>query len=115
MKVFSMLVLPALALGAATPKATDEAQVHSLDLGCLGAAPNILDCVGKITQVDPLGATDCITKFVTGIIGCVPGLSSLSDIPGFPSLPTGADNASQPAGTPATPAIPSLPAIPGLV
>lgn len=53
-----MLVLPALALGAATPKATDEAQVHTLDLGCLGAAPNILDCVGKITQVDPLGATE---------------------------------------------------------
>ncbi|KAF5970288.1 hypothetical protein FCOIX_10486 [Fusarium coicis] len=113
MKVFGMLVLPALALGAATPQATDEAQVHTLDLGCLGAAPNILDCVGKITKVDPLGATECITNFVTGIIKCVPGLSSLADVPGFPSLPAGTGDAAQPTGTPATPAIPSL-AIPGL-
>ncbi|KAG9504837.1 hypothetical protein J7337_004815 [Fusarium musae] len=114
MKFFGILVLPALALGAATPKATDEAQVHTLDLGCLGAAPNILDCVGKITQVDPLGATDCITNFVTGIIKCVPGLGSLADIPGLPGLPAGTGAASQPTGTPATPVTPSLPGIPGL-
>ncbi|KAF5624970.1 hypothetical protein F52700_9345 [Fusarium sp. NRRL 52700] len=111
MKVFSMLILPALALGAVTPRVTDNGQVHALDLGCLGSAPNILDCVGKITQVDPLGATDCITNFVTGIIKCVPGISSLADIPGFPSLPAGTGAAGQPSGTPATPAIPSPPAI----
>ncbi|KAF5665394.1 hypothetical protein FCIRC_10546 [Fusarium circinatum] len=115
MKVFIMLVLPALALGAATPQASDGAQIHTLDLGCLGSAPNILDCVGKITQVDPLGATNCITNFVTGIIGCVPGLSSLADIPGFPSLPAGDGTASQPTGTAATPAIPGIPSIPGLI
>ncbi|KAF5966766.1 hypothetical protein FBULB1_11510 [Fusarium bulbicola] len=120
MKVFIMLVLPALALGAATRFTLSTLAVLGLPLTSSTALARL---PRSIPSERPTGKPSAlrvcyekqylligcsITNFVTGIIGCVPGLSSLSDIPGFPSLPAGDGTASQPTGTAATPAIPGL-------
>ncbi|KAF5702000.1 mRNA-binding WHI3 [Fusarium globosum] len=117
MKVSTMLVFPALALGAATPKLP----VSSIDPACLESITSIADCVTKLKPTGAVTNTDvsaCIAQIVAGVQKCIPdfpgGLPSGLPI-GLPTgLPTGLPvplPTSLPGGLPGvgSPEIPGLP------
>ncbi|KAH7194789.1 hypothetical protein ACKRZS_006258 [Fusarium odoratissimum] len=108
MKASAMLVFPALALGAATPKLP----VPSLDPACLQSITSISDCIKNLKPTSAVALTDvatCLTELVAGIQKCIP------DVPG--GLPTGLPTGLPvPLPTPLPGGLPGggIPGVPGL-
>ncbi|KAF5606417.1 uncharacterized protein FSUBG_6024 [Fusarium subglutinans] len=112
MKVSTILVFPALALGAATPKLS----VSSIDPACLESITSVADCIKNLEPTGAAGLTDvatCLAEIVAGIQKCIPGVPG-----GLPSgLPTGIPTGLPvPLPTPLPGGLPSngTPVIPGL-
>ncbi|KAF5563619.1 mRNA-binding WHI3 [Fusarium phyllophilum] len=122
MKVSAMLVFPALALAAATPKLP----VSSIDPACLESITSVTDCIKNLKPAGAAALTDvatCLAEIVAGIQKCIPGVPG-----GLPSgLPTGIATGLPtglpvplptplPGGLPGngTPGVPEIPGIPGL-
>ncbi|KAF5978538.1 hypothetical protein FCOIX_5803 [Fusarium coicis] len=119
MKFSSMLVFPALALGAATPKLP----VSSIHPACLESITSVADCIKNLKPTGGAATlTDiatCLAEIVAGVQKCIPGVPG-----GLPSgLPTGLPTGLPvplptplPGGLPGngTPGAPEVPSIPGL-
>ncbi|KAI1015427.1 hypothetical protein LB504_010986 [Fusarium proliferatum] len=103
MKASTMLVFPALALGAATPKLP----ASSIDPACLESITSVADCIKNLKPTGAAALTDvatCLTELVAGVQKCIPGVPG-----GLPSgLPTGL-----PAGLPTGVPVPLPTPLPG--
>ncbi|SCV39754.1 uncharacterized protein FFB14_07298 [Fusarium fujikuroi] len=108
MKVSTMLVFPALALGAATPKLP----VSSIDPACLESITSVADCIKNLNPTGTVALTDvatCLAELVAGIQKCIPGVPG-----GLPSgLPTGHPTG-LPTGLPVPPPTPLPGGLPGV-
>ncbi|RKL32592.1 hypothetical protein BFJ72_g10535 [Fusarium proliferatum] len=116
MKVSTMLVFPALALGAATPKLP----VSSINPACLESITSVADCIKNLNSTGAAALTDvatCLAELVAGVQKCIPGVPG-----GLPSglptaLPTGLPTGLPvPLPTPLPGGLPGVgtPEIPGL-
>ncbi|EWY82897.1 hypothetical protein BFJ70_g26 [Fusarium oxysporum] len=116
MKASIILVFPALALGAATPKLP----VPSVDPACLQSITSISDCISNLKPTSAVAITDvatCLSELVAGIQKCIPGVPGglPSGLPG--GLPTGLPTGLPvPLPTPLPGGLPGggIPGVPGL-
>ncbi|KAF5648563.1 hypothetical protein F52700_879 [Fusarium sp. NRRL 52700] len=119
MKVSTILIFPALALGAATP----ELPVSSIDPACLESVTSVADCIKNLKPTGAAALTDvvtCLAELVAGVQKCIPGVPGgfPSGLPGLPTglpsvlpvpLPTPLSSGLPAVGTPVIPGVPGLP------